>query len=137
MQGGEDVVVSVLALSASRQKHNQTNANAPKIIARFYLSPQIRAGVGECAAFKTMTPPPIPRSTGVWVCACLCLRERSCCDCVCVVAGGWCRGKSLISVLALSAFFWSENDVLKCIDWNVYMCVSRCLYGSGNHRAVC
>lgn len=118
MQGGEDVVVSVLALSASRQKHNQTSANAPKIIARFYLSPQIRAGAGECAAFKTMTPPPILYRTGVWVCACVCLHECSFCDCVCC-CGCSCIRKSLISVLALSAFFWSENCVLKCIDWNV------------------
>ena len=52
-EGGEDVVVSILALSASRQKPNQSSANAPKITAHFYLCPQIRAGVGKRGISKS------------------------------------------------------------------------------------
>lgn len=59
MQGREDVDVSVLALSVSRQKREQSSNNAPQITARFYLSPQIRPGAGERTVFKTVTPPAI------------------------------------------------------------------------------
>lgn len=73
VEGGEDVVVSVQALSESRQKPKQGDTNAPKITAHFYLSPQIRAGVGECGAFKKYSHPTIVYSACVLASVCTCL----------------------------------------------------------------
>lgn len=59
----EDVVVSVVALSASPQKVNQGGAKAPKMTAWLYLPPPIRAGAD---AHPPNTPRPC-RATRVRV----------------------------------------------------------------------
>lgn len=107
-EGGEDVVVSVLALSVSRQKPNQSSTNAPKMTAHFYLSPQIRAGVDECGIFKTWTSPPIQHSMGVYVHVYACMHVHF--VTVCVLFGCVCLRKSLISFLGLSAIFRENNS---------------------------
>lgn len=110
MEGGEDVVVSVLALSVSRQKPNQSSTNAPKITAHFYLSPQIKAGAGECGVFlrhRLLHP-----YCTIWVCMCLCAVVCTCVRfvTVCVLFGCVCLRKSFISFLGLSAVFRDNNS---------------------------
>lgn len=129
-QGGEDVVVSVLALSVSWQKHNQSSANASKITVCFYLSPQIRAGVGECAVFKTLTPPPS-------LCS-MCVLARLCCvdvrfsDSVCVVWVSLCEEASHFRLRLICIFLKRKLAVVVMFSC---VCVSVCVcYFNGINR---